>query len=307
MALTRRKIGLRFQLGKGTFGDSGADTVEIDGLRVQATIDTVGGETMATCAFRVHGLDLNVMNSLTLLGKRLPEGRQNSLQLSAGDDATGMAVAFVGHITECWADLSGQPDAILAGTAMAGFVDTLKPVPPVSYDGNVDVATIIRGIAAQMTRPGGDGSGAAIVGYDFENSGVAGAIQLRDAYYSGSLIDQLRAVARDANINCVLDGTTVAIWPKDGSRGGAMPVISPQTGMVGYPLYTENGIQVTTLYNPNIRFGGKVKVESALKPAVGNWSPFQVTHDLESEMPGGKWFTRIACNVFDSETSLDGA
>lgn len=303
MSLTKRHIAVKFQLGKGTFGDDGSDTVDVTGLRVSATIEIVGGETMATCSFKVYGLDLNTMNKLTLLGKRLPEGRQNTLTLSAGDEIKGMAVAFVGNITECWADLRSQPNVALVGVAAAGFVDAMKPVPPTSYNGSVDAALVVKGIAAQMTRPGtGDASGE-VTGYDFENSGVS--VQIRDTYLAGTLMDQLRAVAREGNFNCTIDGTTVAIWPKDGSRGGAMPVVSPETGLVGYPLYTENGIELTTLYNPSIRYGGKVKVESVSTPAVGNWSPFQITHELESETPGGKWFTRIACNVLDSETSLD--
>ena len=37
---------------------------------------------------------------------------------------------------------------------------------------------------------------------------------------------------------------------------------------------------------------------SAVRAANGTWNVFNITHDLESETPGGKWFTTIDCSLF---------
>jgi hypothetical protein len=75
--------------------------------------------------------------------------------------------------------------------------------------------------------------------------------------------------------------------------------------MVGYPTHTQAGISVTVLFNRSIVFGGRVRLESELVPAIGDtWTPYMVTHDLEAEMPGGKWFTSFECNLLGQEVYL---
>jgi len=59
----------------------------------------------------------------------------------------------------------------------------------------------------------------------------------------------MQAVKEEANIETFLnDGVpkTLIIWPKGGSRGGSIPLVSRDTGMIGYPSYTQNGIVVST-------------------------------------------------------------
>ena len=63
--------------------------------------------------------------------------------------------------------------------------------------------------------------------------------------------------------------------------------------MRGYPRFSSNGIEVSTLFNPDIKPGGQVQVDSTLTMACGKWLVSDATHALESEMPGGAWFSRI--------------
>ncbi len=304
MTFARRIIDVRFHLGKGSFGEDGADTVDLKGLRCAATITKSGGVSMTELNLRIWGAPLSTMNALTILGKPITHGRNNTVIISAGDEVNGVAVVFAGLITEAWVDPRAAPQVSFVVTAHTGYLDALKPVPATSYNGSVSAATIVAGIAAQMTTPGIDpnSDGKAVVGLAFENGGVD--VQLRDVYLAGTLLDQLQSIARAGNFNAIIDNGTVAIWPADGTRGGEIPLISPSTGMVGYPVYTQNGISVTTLFNPAIIFGGKVKVETDLTPAAGLWSPYAVSHELASETPGGPWFTRLECNLFGQPQAI---
>jgi hypothetical protein len=65
-----------------------------------------------------------------------------------------------------------------------------------------------------------------------------------------------------------------------------------------YPSFGQMTLMVTTLYNPTIMFGSLVKVESVMTPATGFWRANAVTHDLETEMPAGKWYTHLSCNLY---------
>jgi len=289
---SRRRINLRFTLGRGDFGAAGEDAVELTGYRVSATIDKTGGVSFTTTNLRVWGLPLDVMNKLIILGRGIAQNarERNTVTISAGDDESGLSVVFVGNIIECWADFNSSPEVCLNVFASAGYVDKLKPVPPTSYKGTVDARTVMAGIAAQMSPP-----------VPLEDGGVD--VKLSNPYYPGTLWDQALDCAREGQFNLFLDDTVLAIWPRGGSRGGLIPDIGPDTGLVGYPAHTQGGIEFTTLFNPSIVFGGRVKLRSILSPVIGDtWTPAIVTHELEAEMPNGKWFTNVQCFLLDQPT-----
>lgn len=282
MSYTRRFLDLTFTLGKGSFGADGSNTVEVKGLRAQASITKAGGVSMSQLQLRVMGMTLSDMNAISTLGKPLVDGRNNTVTVVARSEDSGPAVAFIGTISEAWVDMEGAPDGALMVQGFSGLIDALKPIAPSSFQGQADVANIMSGLAVQM-------------GLTFENSGVT--VQLANPYFPGTARTQVEACAAAADINWIIDDGRLAIWPKDGSRGGEIPLINATTGMVGYPAHTQNGIVVRTLYNPSITFGGQVQIESTLTPANGVWTVFAVAHELDAETPGGSWFTQLQCSV----------
>ena len=292
MSFTKRRIDLTFQLGEGNFGESGSNVVTVSGLRVAASIHNTGGIGMSEASIKVYGMKLDLMNRLSILGKYLTEARRNVITITAGDDVSGMSQCFQGILTEAWADLNSSPQVSFICVAQAGLLGAMKPAAPTSYRGSADVAVVLSGIAAQM-------------GVTFENSGVS--VQLANVYKSGTLRDQAIALARDADINILCDSQILAIWPKAGKRNGLVPLISAETGMVGYPVTTQNGLQVQTIFNPSIVFGSNVQIKSIITPAVGEWTIFNLTHDLESEMPGGKWFTNLECSLLGKPLPIAAA
>lgn len=282
MSYSKRRIDLTFQLGKGSFGEGGFDTLSISGLRTSARITKAGGASMALLSMRVYGMRLSDMNKLSTLGKPLTAGRNNVVTVQAGSDTDGMATAFQGTISAAWSNMQDAPNSAMEIQAHTGLIAALKPVQPSSFKGAADVGLIMSGLAK-------------LAGFDFENNGVS--VQLANPYFSGSARQQIEACARAANINWIIDDNKLAIWPKGGSRGGLVPLISKDTGMVGYPAQTDNGIAITTLYNPQVAFGSKINVQSSITPANGIWAIFSLAHDLEAEVPNGKWFTSMQCQV----------
>jgi hypothetical protein len=289
MTFVKRHISLKVELGEGAFGEDGSNTFEISGIRASASIEKTGGVDMTWLSLRAFGLPLEVMNKLTLLGKPLVENRHNTITVSAGDDDSGLAVVFVGVISEAWIDPTNAPQVAFIVSAFSGLIEASKPVPPVSYKGTVDAALVVASIAQQT-------------GLGFENSGVN--VQIADPYLSGTSLQQLQKIARAGDFNCVIDDGTVAIWPMDGVRAGQELLISPDTGLIGYPMRTENGVELQLLFNPSVIFGAKIKVESSLTPANGQWTIFRVSHELEAETPQGKWFTTLECSTFGHEVAI---
>jgi hypothetical protein len=118
-------------------------------------------------------------------------------------------------------------------------------------------------------------------------------VTLTDPYFHGTLLDQLHSCIAAADIDHEDDGVTLYVWPKGGNRGGPTILVSPQTGLIGYPAYTHSGLALQNRFDPGIVRGGLIKVESSLSPACGVWRVFSLTHVLESETPNGAWFSYL--------------
>jgi hypothetical protein len=290
MSFITRKLKLTFTLGTGSFGESGSATVVVSDLRISATIVKAGLNSMPQAQLAIYGLTLSVMNQLSTLGayQIIAYQRNNTVKVEAGDDNGNLTLVFTGTIFAAYADLSQPTEAPFIVYAMTGLLDQTKPVPPTSYKGSVSVATVINTLATLM-------------GVSFENNGVT--TQISNPYLAGTARQQVIRCVEAANIEWNgADNGVLAIWPKGGTRGGVVTTVSAQAGLVGYPGYSDYGPLVTVIFTPGIAFGGQLKLTSSITPASGTWWVAAVTHRLESQTPGGAWFSDITCSKFNLST-----
>ncbi|HZT88314.1 MAG TPA: hypothetical protein VFA12_10105 [Stellaceae bacterium] len=278
-SFVERAITVTFQLGTGAFGNSGFNTLTLEGLRceVHATIATLPESPSAV--LRVYGMTLSQINQLSVAGLTFQE-RNNRVAIQAGNVGEKLATIFNGTIYEARPDFSNQPDTsfLVIGVGTLGI--QLTPVAPTSFKGGVPVETALTAIAAKA-------------GLTVENHGVTAV--LSNPYFPGDAMAQIKACLRAADCLGSIDPVrnVLVIWPKLGSApssAGAVPTISPATGMIGYPSFSRNYIQVRTLFDPSIKGSGSVfRVESELTAANGLWRIVNIEYDLSSQTPGGPW------------------
>jgi len=281
MTLASRELTIQFQLNDGTsFDGSGNNTYTASGLRAAATIERVGTGGLDTAIIRVFGLPPSVMAQLSTLGKRLYSSRNNIVTVQAGVEGGTLATVYIGVIQSAYLDGAGMPDVPLMLQTSTTALVASRTIPPSSFRGPVDVATVIAGLATQAQAA-------------FQNFGVTA--QAPATYLSGSAWTQAKRLADTTHTELIIDKETWVIWPKGTARGGQIPLISPTTGLVGYPAFTSGGLLLTTLFNPEIAFGGQIEVQSSLRNATGTWDVFNMSHQLESQTYGGAWFTTIEC------------
>jgi hypothetical protein len=312
----QRQLNFTITLGKGTFGQSGQNTVKLSNLRAKVDVLKGGFPAMDQAQIRIYGVQPAIMNQVSTLGIPLQMIRLgNTVTVEAGDTTNGFAVVYTGYMMRCWQDFSEAPETSLQIEAFGGMAAALYPVPPITFPGSADVATIMSGLANTM-------------GMRFENNGVQ--VKISSPYFAGTAMEQAHALARAANIEMYPDfsqpagnsssqtpvaGGTLAIWPKLGTRTKAIPLISAASGLVGYPQFESNGMTFTTLYNPNIFLGGQIQMQSSVGAAAttapsdapvpagtqtggpnGLWYVVApLAHDLSSQLPGGPWFTSVHC------------
>jgi hypothetical protein len=224
------------------------------------------------------------MNALSVAGL-LYLGRQNFVQVRAGDDISGMTTVFDGLLVEAYPNLDGPADNrhfyIYATPSVA---PQLKPVTPSSYPGSVPAADILKTLAQQ-------------VGYTLKNDSGVSAV-LSSPYLHGTIWQQIQMVVKAADCFAYLDSVskTLIIWPKNAAAPNATVIVSPATGMIGYPKFQARQIIVRTQFNPTFAIGPgtTILVRSQLKAADNaKLTLTMVAHDLESQSPGGPWETTL--------------
>lgn len=301
MSFIERKIDVRIALNGDTF-DGSNDTIVLSGLRCQATIQsTVGGATpfQSNMQMRINGMLGSDMAKLSTLGYSDGTGyKKNRIDVFAGDDEVGMTPIFSGAIYAGSVDYNAMPDVGVDIIANVIMNEQMIPVAASSYKGSLDVASMLSAIATTA-------------GWKFQNAGVHA--KLRDHAVDGTATDQIHDICQAASILYMIDNKTLFIWPHEGHKDDTIINVSPSTGLVGYPMYSMNGVSIVTTFNPDIQLGRLVTVETSvpnLNPDTqkkfvgindtvlgGSYSVWDVVHDISSQAPGGPWFTRTRMGV----------
>ncbi|MDR0458634.1 MAG: hypothetical protein LBH10_06390 [Burkholderiaceae bacterium] len=286
-SFTAKRIDLNITLKQGVFSDTGTSRARLSGLRVSADISKAGLVALNSSAVRVWGLRESMMNELSTMGALVGTQLNSSVDVYAGD-ASGTSLVYSGDVMQAQIQYQGAPDVPLMMTLQTGQLANIAPAPALSYRGAVDAATVMAQLAQNM-------------GLHFENTGVHG-VMLSNPNFPGTDRAKAAACANAARINWTIDDGTLAIWPLGGARdpnGGDIPVLSPDTGMVGYPAFDQLNMTVRCLFNPALIFGARVRVESAMQNATGLWSIISMAHALESQLPNGQWFTTLTLTRFN--------
>ncbi len=276
----KRKIDVTFRMGEGETGEKPGPAIKISGLRVATRTEYYNAAIQAECQIRIYGLKQSLLNQLVATGYGAHEVRNNFVVLEAGDEGGVMSTVYHGNIVRSYADYAASPDVSLNVHCLASYFDAMKPYPSRSYKGAVDVASILAGIAKD-------------IGLAFVNDGVN--VKLTDQHLTGTAYDQIQKCAEAAGISYVIEYGELVIFPKNRERNAPVILISPQTGMVGYPAVSSQDISVTTLFNPSLATGKEVEIKSVSTIANGKWIIVGLTHILESEVPDGAWFSQIFC------------
>lgn len=187
----------------------------------------------------------------------------------------GGRLIFEGDITDAYADYNQAPDIPLILTGQVSFNLRNQTAADFSAKSDVPVADIIRALASSA-------------GLKFENQGVSRS--LSNPHFSGNIVQQMLDAASAADINIDLgDVEKVTIWPKDKALDIPAVHISPDHGLIGYPVYTMTGLSATTIFCPDLFIGRRVHLESSLPNVTGDYQLTGVIHTITSRTVGGPW------------------
>jgi hypothetical protein len=271
MSFAVRQINLQFTSANGK-------TLKLEGLRCTAVITNPGGNSaFGQLQLQVYGMTLDQMNEYSSTGSNMVAVQDQSVTVTAGNQNGSLNQVFSGTLISSFIDLSNVPEVSFVCAAVAGYYNKAAPSAPNTYQGSQKAEDIISALAGQ-------------IGYAFENKNGATAV-VQNQYLSGSIIDQMQAVARAASFPMIIENKTVTIFPNNGTRDDIIIEMSAETGLVGYPSYWEAGFVVKSEFNPIITIGRIINLRSQLPKANGKFPIQYVTHELSTLTPDGPWFT----------------
>lgn len=277
---TKKQIEVHLTLGVGAFS-AGGNTKIVNGLATKCSISKPGLPDKNGATVEIYGMLPEDMAQLTTLNFRPLEVQKNLIQILTGEGDGPLSVAFSGEITSAFADYNGAPDLVFKVDALAGYYPSITPAPPLSIRGSASVEGIVSTIAKE-------------IGYQFENFGVTAS--LLNPVLNGSPIEKVRAVCRNAGVQLFIDDNRLRIAPADGFVGSGEPVAMSETsGLIGYPTFGSDGIKLKGYYQPTLELGGRLRVESIVPGASGDWIITKLSHQLEANIPGADnaWVSEI--------------
>lgn len=277
MTYKKRTLKFEFTLKDGAFDESGNNILTIDNIKAEIEIGAYGGITGTTLEARVYGLGIDNMALLSYKGIQLNGAKQNMMKVWADDRPV-----FFGSITNCFADLNQMPDAPLIISAFSTGFDQSIIATPFSKEGVASVNEIITTIASN-------------IGYTVVNNGVLA--KLENPYFEGNPIAQIQQCAHAAGIEIDFRLGAIYIWPQGGSIDDTIPLISPQHGLIGYPVFSNYGINFQCQYSDLILRGRKIQLETSLPNGSGVYTVQSAVHHLSTWTEGGPWSTIVWASI----------
>ena len=281
--MKQKTIRVTVILGEGEF-ESGGNAKIYEGLATTVQVTKAGLPEKNSAEVRIRGLKMSDMEQLTFLSFLPGEYRKNHILIEAGDKGEELAVVFKGDITASSADFSTAPDVTMKFQAVTAGWSVLIADSPTSVQGEALAADLIEQFAREA-------------GFGFINEGVTESV--RNATFNGSPIQKAQEVADEVGAELLIDDENITLMPWDKPRGDAV-LLKADSGLIGYPSFTQDGISCQCFYNPRLQLGGQIKIESIVPRATGYWKITKLTHDIAAYTQG-RWLSKIDGTYLPSE------
>ena len=282
-SFTKKQIRVGMALYKG----EQKRTLVYEGIETHVSIEKPGEPDQNKATVEMYNLTMDAMRDMTTLSFRPLQTKKNLIVIFAGDETNGMSQCFAGEIDTAYADFSGAPTIKMHIEAAAGSYPNLKASAPIAVKGSQTAASLIEGFAKES-------------GYTFVNNGVTASV--KNAVLNGSPVQKARTVANMVGCELIIDDNTMKIQPFDkGLDEGNAVLMSKDSGMLGYPTFTSEGIKLRCLYNPDLQLGGMIEVDTVVPGAKGSWKITKLSHSLVANaVSPGDWFSEIEASPLDA-------
>ncbi|WP_175920741.1 phage protein [Burkholderia pyrrocinia] len=285
-------------------GSDSGDALDLSELRIVFRVKRGDLQTPNSASIRVYNVSATT-------AQRAESREFTRVVLQAGYEGN-YGIIFVGQIKQVRRGRESQTDTFLDITAADG-------------DSAYNFAVVNTTLAAGSTATDHVAAAtAAMIPYGV-TAGYQPALPTnplpRGKVMFGMARDFLRSVARTTQTVWSIQDSKVVLVPETAYMPGEIPVVTSETGMVGMPQQTSNGIEVKMLLNPSVKIGRLIQIDNTsiqqyeYSLNVGQQAEneriemqaklqddgfyYVMLADVSGDTRGEEWYTSVTCLAAD--------
>ena len=321
----------------------GDQFIDLSQFRIKFQTSNTDYESPNTLTIRVYNLSENTVNKIkTSISKsslewqkivtasQQPDAAQNvnpntyyDVVLNAGYENGNFGVIFQGNIKQFKVGRENNKDNYLDLYAADGDFGFINGV----INETLAAGSTIRDQAQKLAN--------SMPGIDIDGFSARPAIDeqhtplLRGKTLAGMSRSYMRNLASKINVSWSIENGKILMIPIKSYRLGEAVVINVNTGLIGLPEQTDNGISLTSLLNSSLRIGGLVKLNNKEIPELTQSNPNQPlkfdsldqvqansllskdgiyrVYSVENsgDTRGQEWYSKIVCLSVDPSAVID--
>ncbi|MFP1884433.1 baseplate hub protein [Lonsdalea quercina] len=270
---SKKQLRYEFTVKNGAYDKDGNDKISISNVKSSLRMGSYGNYGGSQAEITIFGLGTELLSTLSSKGIGI-----YTLNTDTKIDAyVGDTKVYSGGIYASYANMNGQPETALILNAVSGLSLKTSSSASFSLPGAVDVSKMLSAICQ-------------VYGYGFNSTGLDGVTE-QNPHYSGSPMDQIRDICETHKLWYQIFDDVLTVWPSNSSKKDDVPFVSADSGLIGYPVFTQSGITFQTQFSTLLSQGRVVELETALPNASGRYLLTVVEHFLTSWTDGGSWHT----------------
>ena len=260
MKTTTRSVGVGEATASATSAQNSVNNgLDLSQLRIKFHVEGMSFDRPKTAVIRVYNLKTDTQNQI--------KKEYQAVRLQAGYENGAYGIIFSGTIKRI-------------KTGRESAVDTFLEIQAADGDIAFNLAFVQKTLAAgssqqQKAQVVADSmmTTGAVTGTDLSALSATGGVipAARGNVMFGLGVASLNDVASTTNTSWFIEDGVLKFVSNTGYLSGQAVVLNSQTGMVGIPEATNEGIEVAALLNPNIKIGTRVQINNAaINQASGN-------------------------------------
>lgn len=237
-----------------------------EGLAMTASGTKYANANQNECEVKITNLDQATRDYLLTETSPFNKNKKRKiLTVEAGRVSTGYALVFQGDITNA---VGAQPPDITL-TLKAATGDYAKGEIIASSQPGI---TPMQNIASRVAQDMG-------LGLTFQ----AKPKQISNYSFTGSKVKQVEHLGAMGRVNAYIDDAALIVKDFNAPLEKRTRELNLDTGMIGIPEFTEQGIKVKMLFDNQTVLGGGINITSKLNPAAnGLYTVFKLGFELAS-------------------------
>ena len=249
-------------------------TIEVNGqsktysspLNITANGTKYGNALQNECTVTIDNLDKETQDYL--LTETSPYNRNftpKTITVRAGRESYGTAIIYVGNIVTVTV---GQPPDVRV---------TLKCLTGNFLKGNIisrnqPGAVALSFLSSQIAQDTNT-----VLNFQANDKSIA------NYQFGGGALNSVELLSQSGGINAFIDDNTLVVKNAFIPLTGTTRILSAETGMIGIPEFTEQGLKVKFLIDNQTKLGGGLQINSVQYPATnGNYVIYKLGFQIAS-------------------------